>query len=73
MAKNNFKLLEDELQTKFEPSSDAIRKNISSRKDLWTLIGDLFELYIPKIINTIIGSGAAFTDRSKDGKIVREK
>ena len=65
MATNNFKLLEEEMEAKFEDASDAIKKNVYSRKDIWTLLGDLFELYIPRIFNTIIGGTISFNSESK--------
>ncbi len=56
------------MEKKFEASSKAIKKNVNSRRDVWALIGDLFELYIPKIFSTLIGS-ASFTSRSQDKKL----
>ena len=64
MATNNFKLLEEEMEAKFENASEAIKKNVYSRKDLWTLLGDLFDLYIPRIFSTIIGGSVLFNSGS---------
>jgi len=58
MEKNNFRRLEEEMEQQFEKSSDKIKNNVVKRKGMWDLIGDLFELYIPKIFSTIVGSSA---------------
>lgn len=58
MKKNNFQLLEEEMEKKFENASHRIKKNVVDRKGMWDLIGDLFELYIPRIFSTIVGSSA---------------
>ena len=59
MAVNNFKLLEEEMEARFEKSAESIKKNVNDQRNLWSLIGDLFDLYIPKIFNTIIGSNVS--------------
>ncbi len=56
MDKNNFQKLEEEMEEQFSKSSEAIKQNVTSRKGMWDLIGDLFELYIPQIFSTLIGS-----------------
>lgn len=70
MKKNNFQLLEEEMEKKFEKSSHRIKKNVVDRKGIWDLIGDLFELYIPRIFSTIVGSsvvsGVSAIDREED-------
>lgn len=58
MSKNNFQKLEEEMEQKYNNASDAIKQNVTSRKGTWDLIGDLFELYIPQIFSTLIGSNA---------------
>lgn len=58
MKKNNFKRLEEEMEKQYEKSSDKIKNNVVKRKGMWDLIGDLFELYIPRIFSTIVGSSA---------------
>ena len=67
MEKNNFRRLEKEMEEQYEKSSDKIKKNVVKRKGTWDLIGDLFELYIPKIFSTIIGS-SALSNRLKSGE-----
>lgn len=61
MEKNNFQKLEELNEAKFEAASEAIKNNVSSRKGSWSLIGDLIELYIPKIFSTLIGSNEPLT------------
>ncbi len=56
MSKNNFQQLEEQMEAKYDKASDAIKNNVTSRKGTWDLIGDLFELYIPQIFSTLIGS-----------------
>ena len=61
MSKNNFEQLEEQMEAKYQNASNAIKQNVESRKGSWDLIGDLFELYIPKIFSTLIGSNANLT------------
>ena len=63
MATNNFKLLEAEMESKFEDSSEAIKKNINDQRGVWSLIGDLFELYIPRIFSALVGSNISMNGR----------
>ncbi len=58
MSKNNFEQLEEQMEQKYDDASEAIKQNVTSRKGTWDLIGDLFELYIPQIFSTLIGSNA---------------
>jgi len=61
MKKNNFQQLEEEMEQKYEKASVEIKKNVVTRKGMWDLIGDLFDLYIPRIFSTIVGSSALST------------
>lgn len=61
MEKNNFQKLEELMEAEYAKSSDSIKHNVTSRKGSWDLIGDLFELYIPKIFSTLIGSNESLT------------
>lgn len=56
MEKNNFEKLQDNMEEKFSSSKEAIKKNVRDRKDVWVMIGDLFDLFIPKIATTFFGS-----------------
>ena len=64
MSKNNFQQLEEQMEAKYNNASDAIKQNVTSRKGTWDLIGDLFELYIPQIFSTLIGSNADLANHS---------
>lgn len=55
MEENNFKKLAKEAEEKFEDSSEAIKKNVTGQRNFWSLLGDLIDLYIPNVINTLIG------------------
>jgi len=61
MEKNNFQQLEEEMEKKYAKSSRQIKQNVVQRKGMWDLIGDLFDLYIPRIFSTIVGSSAIAT------------
>ena len=53
MSKNSFEELAQKNEAKFEASSQEIRKNIEQRKDIWSLLAELIELYIPKLLQTL--------------------
>ena len=55
MAKTSFGLYQEDMEAQFSKSSDAIKRNVKSRRDLWTLLGDIIELYVPKVVSTILG------------------
>lgn len=56
MKKNNFQQLEEEMEKKYEKASVQIKNNVVKRKGMWDLIGDLFDLYVPRIFSTLVGS-----------------
>lgn len=53
--KNAFEQLRDEHEEKFSEHSHKIKKNIESQKDIWSFLGELIELYIPKILSVLLG------------------
>jgi hypothetical protein len=53
--KNAFEQLRDEHEEKFGEHSNKIKKNIESQKDIWSFLGELIELYIPKILSVLLG------------------
>jgi len=61
MKKNNFQLLEEEMEQQYEKASQKIKRNVITRKGIWDLIGDLIDLYVPRIFSTIVGSSALST------------
>lgn len=56
MAQNSFEQLQLENEARFEEKSKEVKRVVSSRKDLWSFIGDIIELYIPQLFNSLIGS-----------------
>ena len=67
MEKNSFKMLEEEMESKFQESSAEIKANINQRKHFWTLIGEILELYIPRVFNTLIG-GVNYSSKFLENK-----
>lgn len=65
MAANNFKELEklNEDQFRDSASDNQIRKNVSHSIRFFRFFGDIFELYIPKVIGVFVNmSGGAPND-----------
>ncbi len=56
MEKNSFQELQLENEAKFAKASTEVKRNVRERRDIWSLIGDLFELYIPRFFSALIGS-----------------
>ena len=56
MADNNaFEQLRQENEAKFESHNKAVKKNVEGRKDFWSLLGQIIELYVPRIFTTLLG------------------
>lgn len=53
--KNVFDELLRENEAKFEGINKAVKNNIEHRKDIWTLLGELIELFIPRLVSTMLG------------------
>ena len=53
--KNSFKKLQRENESKFNRYDRKIKSNVDGRKDLWGFFGELIEMYMPRILNTILG------------------
>lgn len=54
--KNNFKILEEEIIAARNPGNSAYIKNsIVQAKGVFRFIGDMVELFIPKMIESIVG------------------
>jgi len=58
MEENNFKKLAEENEQKFSKSAEAVKKNVTGQRNIWNLIGDLIDLYIPNVFSTLVGSEA---------------
>lgn len=68
MAQNSFEDLQLENEARFEKSSKGIKQNVSSRRNLWSFIGDLFELYIPQLFGAIINSKSITSNNISNGE-----
>ncbi len=53
--KNSFERLQEENEAKFESYNRIIKKNIDGRRDIWGFFGDIIEMYIPRILSTLLG------------------
>lgn len=51
--KNVFAELQEENEKNYAQVHTQIKKNIQGRKGIWTLIGDIIELYVPQIFTTV--------------------
>lgn len=56
MDKNSFEQLKVENEAKFDSYNQKIKTNIDGRKDIWGFFGELIEMYIPRILSTILGT-----------------
>ena len=52
---NFFEELEREQEQKFVPFQQGVKSQVENRKDIWSFIGEIVELYIPKIIGVLLG------------------
>ena len=53
--KNSFEKLQQENESKFDKYDRNVKNNVDGRKDIWGFFGELIEMYIPRILNTILG------------------
>ena len=68
MEVNNFKELERELMAMREPQLQKIQHNITESRSVFQAIGDVVELFFPKVIEVLIrmtGSNPPDTQESK--------
>lgn len=57
--KNVFEQLEQDSESKFDLAHySRVKKNVEGRKDLWGLIGQIIELYVPRIFAVLLGIGS---------------
>ncbi len=52
---NVFEQLQEEHEEGFNEVSDSVKKNISSRRGFWALVGNVIDLYLPKVVSTLLG------------------
>jgi len=53
---NAFSALQEEHEAAFTKVARAIKSNIDGRRGFWTLVGDIIDLYVPKVVGTIFGA-----------------
>ena len=57
MSKNNFEELAQENEKKFSEIEDIVKTNITNRKDIWSFMAGIIELYVPRLFQSLIGGG----------------
>ena len=57
--KNSFEKLQQENEQKFDKYDRKVKHNVDGRKDIWGFFGALIEMYMPRIMNTILGISPA--------------
>lgn len=70
MKLNNFKALEQESEDRFEEKSDSIKNNVNHSLGLVKMIGNMFELFVPKIFSvfTYMTGGSPSNNNQVDEK-----
>lgn len=53
---NAFEQLAQENEAQYQEHKLGIYNNVSSRRNNWSFIGDILELYIPKIVAVFLGN-----------------
>lgn len=72
--KNIFRILQEEKEQAYSNYHNSIKKNVEERKGVWYFLGDILDLYVPKIFSALIGNGSSPSGNSfnaidpKEGK-----
>ena len=66
MEKDNFKLLADEYEKDADVVVESNRKKVFGMMSFIQLIGDIFELYIPKVAHFFIAASGGSTGKTND-------
>lgn len=53
--KNVFDELREENDKKFQKYNHSIKDNISDRKNIWSFLAGLIELYVPRVYGSLFG------------------
>lgn len=53
---NAFEELQRENEAKYDKYKIGIYQNVNSRRNNWSFVGDIVELYIPQIITVFLGA-----------------
>lgn len=64
--KTSFDLLREENESKFDSYDNKIKNNLDGRKDIWSFVGELIDLYIPKILSTLLGGASITSSKSNE-------
>lgn len=59
MKENVFKKIETENEILFLSKESEINGIVKGRKDFWDFIGEILELYMPKLFSTVVGRDAS--------------
>ena len=65
---NNFQELESQKLNTFEESTQRVKKNVDKSMDLYRFVGNIFDLYFPKIVgfmNAVLGGEPPSQNKSK--------
>lgn len=66
--KNVFSQLQEEKEETFSNVHNEIKKNIEERKGVWSFLGDIIDLYIPKVFSALIGAGPSKNNAISSGE-----
>jgi hypothetical protein len=66
MKEDVFKLIEADNEKFFDRREPAINKNVRGQKDFWDFIGDIFDLFLPKFLSTVIGRDTSKSSLEND-------
>ncbi|MFT6808148.1 MAG: hypothetical protein ACJA01_001372 [Saprospiraceae bacterium] len=60
--KNVFSQLQEEKELDYSNVHNDIKKNIEERKGVWSFLGDIIDLYVPKIFSALVGAGPSINN-----------
>lgn len=55
--KNVFGQLQEEKEEVYSNLHNDIKRNVEERKGVWAFLGDVIDLYVPKILSAVVGAG----------------
>lgn len=65
MGKNSFKDLESEYERSYNQREDRVHKNLQHNVGIFQFVGNLIELYFPKMFGAIFGASPSSQVDSK--------
>lgn len=60
---NVFKEWQKENEKSFETVEQNVRKNVQERRGFWAFVGGIIELYVPKVLDTLLGGATKSSDK----------